>query len=96
VIATDAAFGEAIRVIEPLVVRTNGFLIANRLDASQHPDKHPNESLRLLDLLVEPDALGFGGDTLRRVLDRMARAAPELREEQSYRNWIDWLRIRGL
>ena len=96
VMTTSAAFGEAIRIIEPLVVRTNGFRITHHLDNSPHPDKHPNEALFLLDLLVEPDAFGFGDDTLRRVLERIGRAAPELRNEQVYRRWDDCLRIRGL
>jgi hypothetical protein len=96
VMTTNAAFGEAIRIIEPLVVRTNGFRIIHHLDNSTHPDKHPNDTLFLLDLLVEPDAFGVGDDTLRRVLERIGGAAPELRNEQVYRRWDDWLRIRGL
>lgn len=94
VIATDAAFPEAIGVIEPLLVRTKGLHLVNRLEKSRHPDAHPQASLRFLDLLVDRDAFGFGTDRLRRVLDRIGAAAPQVRESQIYRRWDEWLRAR--
>jgi hypothetical protein len=93
--ATDAAFADAIKLIDPLVIRTNGFRIVNGLDKTSHPEAHPHDTLRFLDLLIEPDAYGFADEKLRRVLNRVKAAAPQLEADRSYRVWDDWLRVRG-
>ena len=93
-IATHRAFPEALRLIVPLVIRTTGSYLVSRLENSQHPDAHPNETLRFLDSLIDPGTIHIDYDKLRRVLDRIAVVSPDLRQDQSYRQWDDWLRVR--
>ena len=95
VLSTRAAFPEALALIDPLVVRTNGFYVTHRLHGSNHPETNPREALRFIDLLIEPDAFGLGTDTMRDVLNRIAASAPDLRDSQSYRRWDQLLRVHG-
>lgn len=95
VIATDAVFGEAIGTIEPFVVRTNGLHLVSRIAKSTHPDAHPRDTLRLIDLLVDPKSFVWGGDILRNLLERIAKVTPAVRGDQSFRNWDELLKVLG-
>jgi len=64
-----------------------------RLKESGLPTQFPEESLRLLTIILDDDSWGFNPPELRSCLDAISQAAPNLRETSEFKN-IDELARR--
>lgn len=92
-IATDDAFPEAVALIAPLLIQVDGIYVLHRLAESEHPERHPRATVSLVDKLIQPDALIFGRQELRNILNRVSESAAELAEDAAFRRWDERLRL---
>jgi hypothetical protein len=92
--ATVRKFPEAVALIEPHLVPANAHFVLHRLAATDHPEKHPNATLSLVDAIVDPEAHRLTSH-LPQILQRVVTTAPALRQDAKYRRWNDRIRARG-
>ena len=94
-IATREAFDDAVAMLQPFIGKTSRWDHAiHNLRNSIHPDVHAQSSLKLINCLVLFQSLWFADD-LRAVLDRIATADANLREDAVFRSLDDALRAAG-
>ncbi len=90
--ALDQTFPQALETVSPFLMRGSADLALHELRDSVHPDHHPQAAVTLLDRIVDIDRIWMADD-LRNILDRAARAAPELRASREFRRLDERLRV---
>lgn len=95
VVAVDEAFPDALRVLSPFLHRGAGDMVLHELAASDHPDRHPRETVNLLDRVVDLNRLWMADD-LRDVLNRVVAADAALADDHIYHRLDERLRAAGL
>ncbi|MNO04128.1 hypothetical protein D3C81_2250480 [compost metagenome] len=66
-------------------------MVLHELAASAHPDRHPRETLTLLDRIMDINQIWMV-DELRNILDRLGAAAPDITGANEYRRLDERLR----
>ncbi|MGB7370798.1 hypothetical protein [Erythrobacter sp.] len=85
-IATDTVFPEAVGNIASYAIPTNSYRLIQQLNGSNHPDDHPEATLKLLDAFVARDQLVMFEDDLHQVVQRLG-ATHVIQEDNRYRSW---------
>jgi hypothetical protein len=96
-IATNICFPDATNRLLPFIVQGHNdgpYYVLNELKESEHPDKHPADTLRLLDAIADAARPTYANDELRNILDRVLRSEPDARENAIYRRWDESLRAQ--
>jgi hypothetical protein len=92
VLATSDAFPEAVEFIEAFLLRDSSGYVLGEISKSDHPQKHPRETLKLMAAVIDRDRIYLPND-LRQVLDRLKEADPEIDEEPAFREFATKLRM---
>ncbi|WP_089290843.1 MULTISPECIES: hypothetical protein [unclassified Azospirillum] len=85
-ITTDTVFPEAVDNIVSYAVATNGYRLIHQLNRSNHPDDHPEATLKLLDAFVARDQLVLFKNDLRQIVHRLG-ATNVIQDDNRYRSW---------
>jgi hypothetical protein len=88
--ATNEEFPDAVGFLSPFLVKSDALLALHRLNETSHPDRHPVETLQLLNAVLDLKAFWIP-DNVRGILDRIAKAQPDLKEDPIFRRFTDRL-----
>jgi hypothetical protein len=88
--ATNEEFPDAVGFLSPFLVKSDALLALHRLNETSHPDRHPVETLQLLNAVLDLNAFWIP-DNVRGILDRIAKAQPDLKEDPIFRRFTDRL-----
>ena len=86
-IATDTAFPEAVDNIASYAVQTNAYFLIHQLKVSDHPDEHPEATLKLLDAFVARGPLMLVSEDLRQIVHRLG-ASNSVQDDNRYCRWV--------
>lgn len=90
-VALDESFPQALQALSPHLVRGSADMVLHELAASAHPERHPRETLTLLNRIIDIQQIWMA-DELRDILDRLRAAAPDIAEANEYRRLDERLR----
>jgi hypothetical protein len=91
IVALDEAFPQALQALSTHLIRGSADMVLHELAASAHPDRHPRETLTLLDRIMDINQIWMV-DELRNILDRLGAAAPDITGANEYRRLDERLR----
>lgn len=93
-ILTKGVFSQAVDLVSAFMVPACGGSALTMLGESNHPDIHPEASLKLISHLLSLDETHTELDTLRNCLQRIHAAEPDLAGRKAFRDWNEYLRVR--
>jgi hypothetical protein len=88
--ATNEEFPDAVAFLSPFLLKSDTLLAQRRLRETSHPDRHPAETLQLLNAVLDFGTFWIHED-VRDILDRIAGAQPVLQEDPIFRRFTERL-----
>ncbi|MHC2570003.1 hypothetical protein ACVMH6_002331 [Rhizobium leguminosarum] len=95
-IATSDAFPDAVKLVSDFAIAGRANRIIRDLENSSHPDRYPHATLELVDKFVEWDQPQYLERREKGILNRIVAAAPDLADDNRYRNWVEHLAAQGI
>lgn len=89
----DKKFHDVIEFIRPRVVETDGWEFVSRLYVTEHPQKHPEETIEIIGLVVKEDSSSYNVEKMKDILERVKSARPEIAISDAFIRWENRVRL---
>lgn len=90
-ILADDVFPEVFDFVQRYLRPGNMFSILDNLAASKHPEKHPMETIRLLELIFDRHQAQFNKEKLHNIIDRVTKYNRKLSDDATVRKILEAL-----
>lgn len=90
-VATEKAFPEAVKAIRPFAVPSRSYRLTAALESSNHTDEHPRATLDLIDTFLAKDPIMLLEGDIGAIVERIGGADQNLRDDNRYRQWNEFV-----